>query len=44
MLVPAHGALLVDGASMVGMTTVGVNRLGWKGRAARRMGLMQDHA
>jgi hypothetical protein len=45
MLVPAHGALLVDRASMVGMTTVRVNGLGWSGRAACPMGLMlQDHA
>jgi hypothetical protein len=30
---------------MVGMTTVGVNRLGESGRAARPMGLMlEDHA
>ena len=45
MLVPAHGALLAGRASMVGMTTVRVNRLGRSGRAARPMGLiLQDHA
>ena len=44
ILVPAHGALLAGRASMVGMTTVRVNRLGRSGRAARPMGLiLQDH-
>ena len=43
MWVPAHGALFVDRASMVGMTTVRVHPLGRRGRAARPKGpTLQD--
>jgi hypothetical protein len=43
MWVPAHGALFVDRASTVGMTTVRVHPLGRRGRAARPLGLvLQD--
>jgi hypothetical protein len=40
MWVPAHGTLLMDWASMVGMTTVRVHPLGKSGRAAHPMELM----
>jgi hypothetical protein len=41
--VPAHGVLVVDGASMVGMTRFGVDPPGRRGRAVGPMGLvLQD--